>query len=215
MVQGVYDDLNPKTVDKWKYPDTGKWDPERNTREFIEAMPEWKNHGLLAFTINFQGGSPEGYSRSQPWENNAFEPDGSLRQDYVNRMERIIKKADQLGMVVILGIFYFGQDQRLQDENAVVTAVDHVVEWIQAKRFTNVIIEVANESDNRSYDHEIITKNRIHELIERIKEKAPDLSLHVSPKWLKPCGRSPPTALCPLFLTKTTISISINPSIIL
>jgi hypothetical protein len=167
-------------VDKWKYPDTGKWDPERNTREFIEAMPEWKNHGLLAFTINFQGGSPEGYSRSQPWENNAFEPDGSLRQDYVNRMERIIKKADQLGMVVILGIFYFGQDQRLQDENAVVTAVDHVVEWIQAKRFTNVIIEVANESDNRSYDHEIITKNRIHELIERIKEKAPDLLVSTS-----------------------------------
>jgi hypothetical protein len=95
-------------------------------------------------------------------------------------MERIIKKADELGMVVILGIFYFGQDQRLQDENAVVTAVDHVVEWIQAKRFANVIIEVANESDNRSYDHEIITKNRIHELIERIKEKAPDLLVSTS-----------------------------------
>src|SRR5690606_38886304 len=180
MVQGVFDDLNPETVDKWKYPDTGRWDPERNTREFIEAMSQWRNHGLLAFTINFQGGSPEGYSRSQPWENNAFEPDGSFRQDYVNRMERIIKKADQLGMVVILGIFYFGQDQRLQDENAVVAAVDNVVEWIQAKRFTNVIIEVANESDNKSYNHDIITKNRIHELIERIKEKAPDLLVSTS-----------------------------------
>ena len=180
MVQGVFDDLNPETVDKWKYPDTGRWDPERNTREFIKAMPQWRNHGLLAFTINFQGGSPEGYSRSQPWENNAFEPDGLFRQDYVNRMERIVKKADELGMVVILGIFYFGQDQRLQDENAVNTAVDNVVDWIQAEGFTNVIIEVANESDNRGYDHDIITKERIHELIVRIKEKAPELLVSTS-----------------------------------
>jgi hypothetical protein len=131
MVQGVFDDLNPETIEKWKYPDTGKWDAERNTAEFIAAMPEWKKHGLLAFTINFQGGSPEGYSRSQPWENNAFEPNGAIRPAFASRMERIVKKADELGMVVILGIFYFGQDQRLQDEDAVTAAVDNVVDWVQ------------------------------------------------------------------------------------
>ena len=38
MVQGIFDDLNPKTVSKWAYPDTGKWDPKRNTKEFIAAM---------------------------------------------------------------------------------------------------------------------------------------------------------------------------------
>ena len=43
-----------------------KWDPERNTREFVAALPEWKRHGILAFTINLQGGSPEGYSQGQP-----------------------------------------------------------------------------------------------------------------------------------------------------
>src|SRR5262249_24536763 len=31
MVQAIFDDLNPDTVDRWKYPDTQKWDPERNT----------------------------------------------------------------------------------------------------------------------------------------------------------------------------------------
>ena len=60
MVQGVFDDLNPETVQRWAYPDTGKWDADRNVREFIRAMPIWKAHGLLAFTVNFQGGSPEG-----------------------------------------------------------------------------------------------------------------------------------------------------------
>ena len=58
MVQGIFDDRNPDTIKNWAYPDTGRWDPERNTREFIAAMPEWRRHGLLAFTINLQGGSP-------------------------------------------------------------------------------------------------------------------------------------------------------------
>lgn len=65
MVQGVFDDRNPETRTRWAYPDTHVWDAERNTREFLAAMPEWRRHGLLAFTINFQGGSPQGYSREQ------------------------------------------------------------------------------------------------------------------------------------------------------
>src|SRR4051812_32498301 len=35
MVQGVFDDLNPDTRSRWVYPDTGKWDPDRNTNEFV------------------------------------------------------------------------------------------------------------------------------------------------------------------------------------
>jgi hypothetical protein len=61
MVQGIFDDLNDETRSRWNYPDTSKWDPDRNTREFVAAMPEWRKHGLLAFTISLQGGSPQGY----------------------------------------------------------------------------------------------------------------------------------------------------------
>ena len=179
MVQGTFDDLNPETVSKWNYPD-GKWDANRNTDEFIAAMPEWKKHGLLAMTLNFQGGSPEGYSRNQPWENNAFEPNGTLRPAFANRMERIIVEADKLGMVVILGIFYFGQDERLKDEKAVIAAVANSTDWLLKKGFTNVIIEVANESNNKSYQHSIISNERIHELILLVKKKAPELLVATS-----------------------------------
>src|SRR5207248_707672 len=109
MVQGIFDDLNPETRELWKYPD-GAWDAERNTREFIAAMPEWRKRGLVAFTINFQGGSPQGYSKQQPWENSAFTREGELRAEYLARMERILDKADELGMAVIVGYFYFGQE---------------------------------------------------------------------------------------------------------
>ena len=62
MVQGIFDDLNPQTRPRWRYPDTGKWDPDRNTREFLASMPEWRRHGLLSFSINLQGGRPvKGY----------------------------------------------------------------------------------------------------------------------------------------------------------
>jgi hypothetical protein len=76
MVQGIFDDLNPDTVKNWAYPDTGKWDAERNTREFVAAMPSWRERGLLAFTINVQGGNPRGYGGDQPWHNSAFTPEG-------------------------------------------------------------------------------------------------------------------------------------------
>lgn len=172
MVQGIYDDRNPETKHLWKYPDTGKWDAERNTSEFVAAMPEWRQHGLLALTINLQGGSPQGYSKSQPWHNSAIEADGSLRADYLQRLERIINRADQLGMVVILGYFYFGQDQRLQDEAAIKRAVAGATNWLQDKGWRNVLLEVNNECDVKAYDHEILKPARVHELINLVNEIA-------------------------------------------
>ena len=169
MVQGIFDDRNPETLHLWEYPDTGVWDPERNTREFLAAMPTWRAHGVLAFTINLQGGSPEGYSKAQPWHNSGIEADGSLNPDYLSRLERIIDFADALGMVVILGYFYFGQDQRVKDENAVKTAVDNATGWLFDKGYTNVIVEVNNECNVRAYTHEILKPQRVHELIERVK----------------------------------------------
>lgn len=169
MVQGIFDDLNTNTVARWAYPDTGRWDAERNTREFIAAMPEWRRYGLLAFTINLQGGSPQGYSREQPWHNSAIDTDGSLRSDYLKRLERILDRADELGMVVILGYFYFGQDERLQDEAAVLRATDNATRWIFDRGYRNVIIEINNECNVR-YDHAILKPERVHELIERVKK---------------------------------------------
>jgi hypothetical protein len=172
MVQATFDDLNPETVSMWTYPDTKKWDPERNLGEFLVAMPEWKKNGLLGFTVNFQGGSPQGYSKGQPWENNAFNPDGTIRPDYARRMDRVIRKADELGMVVILGIFYFGQDQRLKDEPAVKAAVNNTVNWLLDQGYRNVLVEVNNECDVKAYDHDILKPDRVHELIEAVKSQS-------------------------------------------
>jgi len=169
LIQGIFDDLNPETVSRWAYPDTGRWDAERNTREFMAAMPAWRAHGLLAFTINLQGGSPEGYSQAQPWHNSSFTSDGSLRPDYLARLGKILDFADELGMVAILGLFYFGQDERLKDEAALLRAVDNAVGWVLERGYKNVLIEVNNECDVDRYEHGILRPGRVHELIERVK----------------------------------------------
>jgi hypothetical protein len=170
MVQGCFDDRNSATAKRWAYPDTGRWDAERNAREFIAAMPEWKQHGLLAFTLNLQGGSPQGYSKEQPWHNSAIEADGSLRRDYLARLERILDKADQLGMVVILGYFYFGQDERLKDEAAVLRATDNATQWLFERGYRNVLVEINNECNVR-YDHAVLRPDRVHELIQRVRDR--------------------------------------------
>ena len=130
MVQGIFDDLNPETRTLFGYPDTGEWDPDRNTAEFVAAMEEWNAYGLNAFTINLQGGSPIGYG-NKDWYNSAFFSDGRLRPEYMDRLKLGLDKADELEMVVMLGIFYFGQDQNLDDEAAVIEAVKNSVNWIQ------------------------------------------------------------------------------------
>ena len=168
LVQGIFDDLNPATVRRWAYPDTGRWDAARNTREFLAAMPDWRRHGLLAFTINLQGGSPAGYVQDQPWRNSAIAPDGSLRADYMGRLEQILDRADELGMVVILGLFYFGQDEYLQDDNAIIRATDTTIQWLFAHGYRHVLIEINNECNVR-YDHAILKPARVDELIARVQ----------------------------------------------
>jgi hypothetical protein len=174
MVQGIFDDLNATTREMWAYPDTKRWDPERNTREFIAAMPSWRQHGLLGFTINLQGGSPQGYSQDQPWHNSAFRADGSLRPDYMNRLERILDRADELGMVPIVGFFYFGQDERLETDAAVRRAVREATTWLLRKDYRNVLVEIANECDNSKYEQPLIKAANVHELIELAKSVAID-----------------------------------------
>jgi hypothetical protein len=173
MVHGIFDDLNPKTRSLWDYPD-GPWNAERNSREFVAAMSEWRSHGLLSFTINLQGGSPHGYSDGdqQPWINSAFDAAGDLRPDYIARRRLILDRADELGMAPLLGLFYFGQDQRLADENTVIRACDRTTEWILDAGYGNVLVEISNQADvadlgvtHLCYHHDILRPALVHELI--------------------------------------------------
>jgi CubicO group peptidase (beta-lactamase class C family) len=139
------------TFEDRKRPD---FNPEANTDEFIREMPDYVAHGIRAFTLNLQGGTP-GYEGA---ENSAFQADGSLRDSYMRRVRRVIEACDQQDAVVILGCFYQRQDQSLKNEAAVRSAVIHIAEWIQTNQFRNVVLEIANEFGHSGYQHAILRK---------------------------------------------------------
>ena len=91
----------------------------------------------------------------------------------MDRLGRIIDRADELGMVVMLGYFYFGQDQRLKDERAVRRAVDEATNWLLDRGDTNVLVEVNNECDIL-YDHPVLRPESVHELISRVRAPSED-----------------------------------------
>jgi len=174
LVQATFDDENPDTRKRWSYPDGTPYDADRNTREFIAALPEYKKHGLTGFTINLQGGSPQGYSQEpQVWINSAFNDDGSLKPAYMKRVEAVLDKADELGMIVILGYFYFGQAPRMKPD-AIERAADNATEWLIAKKYTHVIIEIANETDHPKYAHPGLKPKAANILIERVQRRSQD-----------------------------------------
>lgn len=170
MVNGIFDDIDSSTSHAFAYPDTKKWDANRNNSEFVEAMALWNSYGLNCITLNMQGGSPVGY-QGMPYTNPGFYKDGSLRADYMKRLDNVLRKADELEMVVILGLFYFRQDEYLTDETAIVNATNNLVDWLFEKGYRNVLIEICNETNIILYDHEILKPHRVHELIKMVKKK--------------------------------------------
>lgn len=158
FIQGVFDDReNPRQFDRF-----GKvFDPERNTSELIAALPQWYRSGLRAITVGFQGGGPCFTIDNNLIENNPFSPDGSrIDPAYLSRMERIIAAADEIGMVVIVSLFYGSQCRFFRDDEAIRTAVETACAWLKELSPTNVILEIANEFDFFVFDdHPILQKD--------------------------------------------------------
>jgi len=169
MIQAVFDDANPGTAALWAYPDTGRWDPERNTDEFCAELPEYRRHGLTAVTVGLQGGgsvySPDVYDN---YVCSAYAADGSFRWPFFRRLERVLAAADGCGMVVIVNYFYWKHAARLRDEATIVDVTERVSEWLLRTGRRNVLVDVANESSG-GWGQSIFRPGRIHELIEAAK----------------------------------------------
>ena len=175
MVQAVFDDANPSTVGEWAYPDTAVWDAQRNVDEFVSAIPSYAAKGLDGVTIGLQGGNPvpgPAPSGAHPWNVTAFNSDGSLKTAWLARLDKAIGACDAHGVVVVLSLFYQGQDQRITDEGAVLRGVDSVVDWVLQRGYGNVLIEVANEVNHGGFDHAILSSSRVDELILRVQTRS-------------------------------------------
>jgi len=146
FIQGIFDDkADPARFARYGH---AAWDPEQHTDDLIAALPEWYSYGLRAFTVGLQGGGPCFTVNNLTIHNNPFGEDGtSLDPAYAGRLDRLIRAADAIGMVVIVSYFYGDQTARLRDGRAVRAAVTTASRFLRDGGYTNVIIELANEHD--------------------------------------------------------------------
>ncbi len=145
FIQGIFDDkAEPERFARFG---RAEFDAEKHTDELIAALPEWYAHGLFAITVGLQGGGP--VFTIDDWssiDNNPFSPDGrEFDPAYQARLLRLIKAADEIGMIIIVSLFYQAQIHRLKDGVAVRNAVETACNMLRDSGYQNVIIEVANE----------------------------------------------------------------------
>jgi hypothetical protein len=185
MIQAVWDDRNPQTNPTFAYPDTRRWSAQRNTNEFVRALPVYAAWGLRCVTVGFQGGNPwptgnpHGYGgNDQPNLSSGFAADGSLNPLWLSRLDRVLTAAARVGIVVIVQYFYWGQDQRLANDAAVIRATDSLTDWLMGLHnayrrtpYTNVLVELANEADDPSYDRSII-RDGVTTLMTRVRVRS-------------------------------------------
>jgi hypothetical protein len=166
MVNAIFEDTNRP-----------EFDPTANTDEFVARMPEYVSLGVLAFTVSLQGGYP-GYEGAR---NTAFAANGALQAGYLARAAKVIERADALGAVIILTLYYQRQDQYLQDEQAVRAGIVDVVDWIKAQGHRNVILEIVNEYNHRGFDHAVLRSDAsVAGLIRLAKQRYPALLVSAS-----------------------------------
>jgi hypothetical protein len=137
------------------------FDPVRNTNSVIQALDFYRNHGILMIGVSLQGAQAgydkaingidrQGAYRFGPLKGSyvsAFLPDGSLKIEWLARLERLLRAADQRGMIVNLTYFFYGQDEQFQNTAAIHTAATNITDWLIAHNIRNVIVDVANEYD--------------------------------------------------------------------
>jgi hypothetical protein len=201
-VQAIFDDANyPQQGSKlhpydspkvgpivFDYPDS-PFSSERNVAEFLATLPVWRQCGLLAFTVNLQGGGPTDGNfgkRLQPHLNSGFDPTGNLKPSYAARLKRVIDTADKLGMVVIVGFFYQGSEQYVEvgpEDAYVKEAVRQAASFLKALPNRNVLIEIANEISPTMYTHPSLQPDRVADLV-RLAQDTVSHQIPVSFSWV-------------------------------
>ncbi len=162
------------------------FDPDRNTDAAIAALDFYKRHGVLMVNVSLQGGNAgyaaavNGVARENSYSAgpgkgmhvSAFRPDGSLKREWLDRLERLLRAADRLGMAVNVIYFYFGQDELFDSTRSIHRAARNITDWLIAGGHRNVVVDIANEYDvGPRWDFDQYIPQHILVLIDEVRER--------------------------------------------
>lgn len=174
FIQGLFQDVNEENREH--YNRFGKiFDKDKNTDDLIAALPQWYDAGLRAITVGLMGGGPcMSYKDWGTLKFGSFSSDGKVMDTGIrNRLEKVLKAADGLGMLVIVSFLYHGQFRYYDSDEAIENVCKTSVETLCAMPYDNVIIEVANEYDviEMMVPESVIgTPEKMAELVEKCRQ---------------------------------------------
>ncbi|HET7768878.1 MAG TPA: hypothetical protein VFN74_08870 [Chloroflexota bacterium] len=137
------------------------------TKAQIDALDDYKRHGVNTLTVFYQGSSG---GHVQAFSDDGREIDSGVRE----RMDRLARACAEREMLLVAGIFY--QRERLATRDAYVRAAEAVGK--QLGGHDNVIVNVVNEHNSGGYDgapFPLRTAEGIVELCQVVRGAAPDL----------------------------------------
>jgi hypothetical protein len=138
-IEGESFRLDEKPFKPWGIRVASGVNTEEDTQHLLDQLDDYQRHGLNSLTVFYQGSSG-GYS-------NPFSADGSeIDPACQSRLERVIRAADDRGMMVIVGIFYQRAKFPFRTRQAVREVVRRVTQSLQPYR--NVVINIANEQNS-------------------------------------------------------------------
>ena len=115
---------------------------DQTTEDLIDAFDLYREYGLNTVSVFLMG--------SRFGDVKGFLPDGSLNPLYRDRLERIIRAANQRAMIVIVGCLYWSTS-KAKEELSHWTQIDadraiaNTATWLKKLDFHNVILDPDNE----------------------------------------------------------------------
>jgi hypothetical protein len=124
------------------------------TERHIRNFDNMAAHGINLVGVYIQGSN-------SGWPDpdvalNGFTRDGHLKPEVADRLERLVRAADERGMVVMVGLCTPRKDQDFYDEAAVQTAIEEAARFLSEHGLKNVFVDLMHEfSHPERIDHAI------------------------------------------------------------
>ena len=164
------------------------------TERHVRNLDNMVAHGLNCLGVYVQGSNagwpdPDG-------GRNGYTPDGRLRPEFAERLEWLIREADQRGMVVMVGLFSPRKDQEFESEAAVQRACEATAKFLVERNLRNVFVDLMHEYNHARIDMDIFREPngaaKKAKLTRWFKQHAPDIEAGICPTYKSGTGDSYP-----------------------
>ncbi|QDV39505.1 hypothetical protein [Tautonia plasticadhaerens] len=184
--------LGGQPVELWGYRCNNMLMSPAVTERLINNLDNLAEHGINLISVSLQGtngGFPDADAGPK-----AFRSDGMIIPAFADRLERLIREADERGMVVPVVVLQPCKDQTVKGEMGVRRAIEETGRLLTGHGLKNVMVNLYQEFDHSlRVDHEVFREpdgaaNKA-EVTGWFKAEAPDIEAGICPNYKS--GSSP------------------------